>query len=45
MFPPKASLILITQIILGCIILDKNISFLNMNNLFKITFHFFPGDP
>jgi hypothetical protein len=30
----------ITQVTSGCIILDKNINFLNMNDLFKITFHF-----
>jgi hypothetical protein len=36
----RTSLIPITQIISGCIILDKNVSFLNMNDLFKMTFYF-----
>jgi hypothetical protein len=30
----------ITQITSGCIILDKNVSFLYMNDLFKMNFHF-----
>ena len=37
----RTSLIPITQITSGCIILDKNTSFLNMNDLFKMTIYSF----
>ena len=36
----RAFLIPVTQITLRCIILYKNVSFLNMNDLFKMAFHF-----
>jgi hypothetical protein len=38
----SSSPIPVTQLPLGCIILNKNVSFLNMNDLFKMTFLFSP---